>query len=193
MSCLRSEELAAIPEATRLLELGCGQKKLWRNSVALDLNPLSKADVVHDLNIFPYPFPDDSFDIVIAEHVIEHLDNVVRVVEELHRIVRHGGVIHIEVPHFSSRDFFTDPTHKHAFSITSFDYFVPAPSGLFAFNYSTTARFNKRFAALSGNTSTLFQRFIDRLAKRNGERFERQFAFWFPREHINFQLEVIKN
>jgi len=69
-----------------VLELGCVPKKLWPRSVAVDVNSSAVADVLHDLNVFPYPFPDNSFDVVIAEHVIEHLDDVVRVVEDMHRI-----------------------------------------------------------------------------------------------------------
>lgn len=192
MSTFTKQQLAALSPETHVLEIGCGPKKLWPHSIAVDVNAESVADVLHDLNCFPYPFDNDLFDIVIAEHVIEHLDDVIKVVEELHRITKPGGLVYIEVPHFSSRDFFTDPTHKHAFSITSFDYFIPTPGGLFTFHYSKIARFRKRSAYLSGNTSSFWRRFIDRLAKKNPERFEREFAFLFPREHINFELEVLK-
>lgn len=192
MSCLTPHEIGKLADDTRMLELGCGPKKLWDRSVTLDLNPLSKADVIHDLNAFPYPFDDNAFDLVVAEHVIEHLDDVIRVMEEIHRIVRPGGTVYIEVPHFSSRDFFTDPTHKHSFSVTSFDYFVPAPGGLFMFHYSETARFRRRRAVISGPRGKWWQRVVDHYAQKNPERFEREFAFIFPREHLNFELEVIK-
>lgn len=192
MSVLSIKELAALPRDTKLLEIGCGPKKLWDRSTALDVNPQSVADVLHDLNCFPYPFEDNTFDIIVAEHVLEHLDDVVKVTEEIHRITRPGGVVYIEVPHFSSRDYFTDPTHRHAFSTSSFDYFVPAPGGLFLFHYSKTARFKRRRVALSGNTGTWWRRIIGRLANKNPYRFETDFAFWFPRQHINFELEVIK-
>lgn len=192
MACLTEQQLAALPPATKLLEIGCGPKKLWPHSTTLDVNPKSKADVVHDLNQFPYPFPDDAFDIIVAEHVLEHLDDIIKVVEEIHRISKPGAWVYIEVPHFSSRDFFTDPTHKHAFSTSSFDYFVPAPGGLYNFHYSHV-NFRRHKAELSGPDSKWWQRYLNKLAKKNPWRFERELAFIFPREHINFELEVLKD
>lgn len=191
MACLSPEQLAALPGSTRLLEVGCGPKKLWRKSVAVDINPRSKADVIHDLNSTPYPFAENEFDVVIAEHVLEHLDDVITVMEELHRITKPGGIVYIEVPHFSSRDFFTDPTHQHAFSVTSFDYFVPAKGGLYTFHYST-ADFAKRHVELSGPDHSWWRRAINRFANRHQIGFERDLAFIFPRHHINFELEVLK-
>lgn len=46
----------------------------------------------------PVAVNDDSVDEVIAIHVIEHLPNTVRVMEELFRITHPG--ITIEVPHY---------------------------------------------------------------------------------------------
>ena len=39
----------------KILQLGCGTKKI-ENAITLDINPAVNPDVVHDLNIFPYPF-----------------------------------------------------------------------------------------------------------------------------------------
>ena len=98
MAVFSAEYADTIPATTRVLELGCGQIKRVPHSMTLDINPLSVADVIHDLNVIPYPFPDDAFDMIIAEHVLEHLDDVIAVVGELHRITRHGGVLYVEVP-----------------------------------------------------------------------------------------------
>lgn len=48
-------------------------------------------DVVWDLNKCPYPFEDDSVDYVLAKHVLEHLDDVISVMNGLHRILKKGG------------------------------------------------------------------------------------------------------
>lgn len=191
MACLSQKELAELPATTRVLEMGCGQVKHWPHSVAIDINPRSIADVIHDLNVVPYPFEDNSFDIVIAEHVIEHLDDVIKVIEETHRILKPGGLLYIEVPHFSSNNHFTDPTHKHAFSSRSLDYFVPAAGGVYMFHYST-ADFNKRDVTINGPMDNAFLRFINKHSNSHKVRFERDFAFIFPRETINFVMEVIK-
>jgi hypothetical protein len=43
-----------------------------------------RADVLAELDSFPYPFRDSSFDALQAVHVIEHLSDVIRTMEEFH-------------------------------------------------------------------------------------------------------------
>jgi SAM-dependent methyltransferase len=185
MGVFEPARAAAIPADQKVLELGCGQKKIVPHSTSVDLNPRSRADVIHDLNRFPYPFADDSFDLVIAEHVLEHLDNVIAVVEEVHRICRPHALFCVEVPHFSNAEFFTDPTHRHAFSTRSFDYFVPG-TDLNAFRYSEVT-FRKRRASVSG-----LNRHVERWVNRHLWFYERRMAFVYPASVIRFELEVIK-
>ena len=40
-----------------ILDLGCGNKKR-DGTIGVDFNSRTKADIIHDLNIFPYPFED---------------------------------------------------------------------------------------------------------------------------------------
>lgn len=185
MTVAEREVIAALATNVRVLELGCGQKKLAPHSVTVDVNPRSRADVIHDLNRFPYPFESDSFDWVVAEHVLEHLDDVVAVVEEVHRICRPEAHFVVEVPHFSSYQFFTDPTHRHAFSTQSFDYFVPG-TDLAEFRYSK-ATFRKLGVRLSGHSRHL-QAFIN----RHAQKYEQRFAFIYPAHTIRFELEALK-
>jgi len=191
MACLSQKELAELPTTTRVLEMGCGQVKHWPHSVAIDINPRSIADVIHDLNVTPYPFEENSFDIVIAEHVIEHLDDVIKTLEEIHRILKPGGRFYMEVPHYSSNNHFTDPTHKHAFSSRSLDYFVPAEGGVYMFHYSK-ADFKKIDVRINGPMDNAFLRFINKHANAHKIRFERDFTFIFPRETLNFVMEAVK-
>lgn len=79
-----------------------------------------------DLNIDPLPFGDDTFDLVIASHVIEHLNSPVDFFGEMARVCRPGGMVYVEAPSerslwlpgmpfqhdkFFSLSFFDDPTH----------------------------------------------------------------------------------
>jgi SAM-dependent methyltransferase len=102
------------------LNLGCGEHHK-EGYVNLDWQPLTKPDVAHNLNSVPYPFSDDTFDLVEAYHVLEHLDKPFDVMKELHRILKPGGTLHIKVPHFSRG--FTHAEHAHGFDVTFPYYF----------------------------------------------------------------------
>jgi SAM-dependent methyltransferase len=106
----------------RRLNLGCGTdiRAGWIN---LDRAALPGVDVVHDLQQGPLPFGDGELDLVCAKDVLEHLDYI-PLLRELHRILRPGGTLEIQVPHFTSADNYIDPTHVRRFSIRTFDFFV---------------------------------------------------------------------
>ena len=99
------------------LHLGCGPQKKT-GSIGVDFNKNINADVIHDLNKFPYPFKNNQFDKIIADNILEHLENIPKVIEELHRIAKNGAVLFVTTGHFSGIDSFTDPTHKHFFTRT---------------------------------------------------------------------------
>ncbi|TSC87222.1 MAG: type 11 methyltransferase [Parcubacteria group bacterium Gr01-1014_8] len=99
----------------RKLNVGCGGDKK-EGYVNLDWLELLKPDVVHDLNAFPYPFKDGSFDLIEAYHALEHLEKPFMVMKEMHRLLAKGGVLHVKVPHFSRG--FTHAEHEHGFDVT---------------------------------------------------------------------------
>ena len=70
-----------------VLEVGSGPNRLLPQSVTLDVNPTCRPDVLHDLNAAPYPFRDASFDLVVCCHVLEHVDDLVTTIGELHRVL----------------------------------------------------------------------------------------------------------
>lgn len=97
------------------LNLGSGQYSK-EGYVNIDWQASSKPDVLHNLNVLPYPFADNTFEYVEASHVLEHLDKPFDVMQELHRIMKPGGVLHLKVPHFSRG--FTHAEHEHGFDLT---------------------------------------------------------------------------
>jgi SAM-dependent methyltransferase len=123
----------------RILDVGCGIHK-QPGSIGLDRNPACRADVLADLDRFPYPFADQSFDRVTAIHVIEHLSDVIRAMEEFHRLLCTGGTLRIETPHYTDFSSFCDPTHKSHLTSFSFRYFGEDHGG---FGYYTKARFHE--------------------------------------------------
>ncbi|HBA36415.1 TPA: hypothetical protein DCZ15_00910 [Candidatus Falkowbacteria bacterium] len=88
--------------------------------VNVDNNALEKADVVHDLNRYPYPFQNNEFDEILASHVIEHLGDPLDFLQELWRIAKPGAQITIKCPHFSCN--WLHPRHKSAISINLFTF-----------------------------------------------------------------------
>lgn len=108
------------------LNLGCGAFKK-EGFINLDCCVHLKPDVLHDLNKIPYPFPDSHFDLVEADHVLEHLTDVFGTMKELKRIMKDGASLIIKVPHFSRG--FTHPEHKCGFDVSFPYYFNPSFKG----------------------------------------------------------------
>ena len=103
------------------LNLGCGGEKLpgWVNVDKFDtLGP----DQVVDLEVLPWPWPNDSVDEVLLSHVLEHLgakvDVYFGIIKELYRVCRDGAKIKIYVPHPRHDNFVSDPTHVRAITPT---------------------------------------------------------------------------
>ncbi len=107
------------------LNVGCGRNILagWIN---LDSMPLPGVDIVFDLESCAarrIPLPDDSAEELLLSHVIEHIHNILPMMEELHRVARPDAKMTIRVPYGSSDDAYEDPTHIRRCFVGSFGYF----------------------------------------------------------------------
>lgn len=93
------------------LNLGCGDdyRAGYHN---IDIRPEVDPDEVVNLDEFPWPWPDDAYEVVLASHVIEHLSDQHRALRELSRIAEPGGIVRIRSPHWNSASTAIDPTHK---------------------------------------------------------------------------------
>jgi len=105
------------------LNLGCGNSKI-EGYINLDIDERNNPDILFNLNKYPYPFKDDEFEYILADSVIEHLDDFVKTMEELYRILKPGGELFIVVPFHKHHTAWGDPTHKRAFSEITFKYFA---------------------------------------------------------------------
>jgi SAM-dependent methyltransferase len=103
------------------LNIGCGGKPRdgWVN---VDQHTLPGVDVAHNLDVFPWPFADESAEQVLAEHVYEHVKAPVEFVLEAWRVLVPGGLLTVTCPHWSSENAFTDPTHVRFVTDKTFDY-----------------------------------------------------------------------
>jgi len=102
------------------LNLGSGSKRI-EGFVNLDKFDTFNPDIVHDLEIFPYPFKDSSVDKIILSHVMEHIgqtpDMFNLIIKELYRICKNQAIMDITVPHPRHDDFLADPTHVRPITV----------------------------------------------------------------------------
>lgn len=90
---------------------------------SLDHLPLEGVDILADLNESLTLLPDNCVRKVFSHHVLEHVENFIPFMGELHRVVKSDGVIEIVVPHFSNVYSFSDPTHVRFFGLYTMYYF----------------------------------------------------------------------
>jgi hypothetical protein len=187
MNAPAAEAAAASAHSARdVLNLGCGRKHV-RGAVNLDVTPETNPDVVHDLNRRPWPLPEGHFREVWAHDVVEHLGDVVATFEEIHRVCRDGARVHVAVPHFSSANAYTDPTHRHFFGYSTFDCLTEGAE----LSFYTHARFRLRHRQIIFYP-TLVNKLVWRLANRYPAAYERRWAWVFPAFFLSFELEAVK-
>jgi SAM-dependent methyltransferase len=168
-----------------ILDVGCGAKKL-AGAVGLDISPDTAADIVHDLDVFPYPIDDSSFDQILLQDVIEHVSEPIRVFEELHRVARPGCRIQLRTPHFSSALAYGDPTHRHYFSTIAIRSLAEP-----RFAHYTEVRF--RLVHVTLDMWLPFRVLgVSVLANRLQETYEKYLAFMLPTMNIRAEFEVVK-
>ena len=97
------------------LNFGCG-KDIKRGWVNVDIQKGEGIDKSFDFNKFPYPFKDNTFDYILVDNVLEHLDDPRKVVEELWRISKPDAIIEVKVPYYHSAGAYNDIGHKHFFN-----------------------------------------------------------------------------
>jgi len=109
------------------LLIGCGNRRDkrvgamgnpdWIDLTTLDIDPNAGADVVHDLNVLPYPFADDQFDEIHAYEVLEHTGQqgdwrfFFAQFSEFWRILKPDGLLCASCPSLTSRWAWGDPGH----------------------------------------------------------------------------------
>jgi SAM-dependent methyltransferase len=123
-------DLLALPDQQLdTADIGCGECKQISQSCGIDRQSYPGVDVVTDLE-GPLPIDDDAFDHIFAIHVLEHIRDLVGLMNELHRILRPSGVLHVLTPYWHHVNAIADPTHVRFMDIQSFKYFCQPHSGM---------------------------------------------------------------
>jgi len=104
------------------LNIGCGLQKL-DGYINLDIDPSNCPDVERDIEK-GLPFDDNKFDYIYCSHVLEHIKDLIFVMDEIYRTLKPNGIIHIKVPPYDFEGAFSDPTHVRFFTPRSFKYFT---------------------------------------------------------------------
>lgn len=108
-----------------ILDLGSGTNPNLMDGmdiIHLDMAEGPHVEIVANLNN-GIPVPSNIFDRVLAVDVLEHVNNVIFVMDEIHRVLKPDGVVFVRGPVFGSPNHVTDPTHQRGFTIQSFDFF----------------------------------------------------------------------
>ncbi len=108
------------------IDLGTGEIQR-KGFISIDKRKLSHIDIVHDLEVIPYPLPDECVMILNASHVVEHLDpkRFIDIMNEWWRIMKVGGKLFIYTPAGGTSSYWQDPTHINGCNGTTWTYFDP--------------------------------------------------------------------
>jgi SAM-dependent methyltransferase len=105
----------------RVLDVGCGGRKQYLHAIGIDRYSYPGVDIVADLER-GLPVADRSIDHVFAVHFLEHVHRLLPLLNELHRVLRPEGVLHVMVPHRASVNAWADPTHVRFFHPQTFKF-----------------------------------------------------------------------
>ena len=181
----------------KILDIGCGYEKHKNINktdtvIGLDRIKTPGVDVVWNLEKTPLPFKKNEFDEVHASHVIEHVENVVELIKDLHRIIKPKGKLFITVPHFSWNFAYWDITHKHFFGVHSLDAFIENQE--FSWVKYEFSLEKPLFALIKRKIETSrWWFFAELFANKFPDLYEKTcLKYLFPASSIYFELKALK-
>lgn len=119
----------------KILDIGCGKNKV-EGAIGIDINKDSDADIICDIEK-GLSFKDSVFDEVYCNQIVEHISDLIRFMEEIHRVSKNQARVFIEAPYYASFTAYQDPTHKTFITEHTFDYFLEKSP----YRYYTKTRF----------------------------------------------------
>lgn len=119
------------------LDIGCGESK-HQGFIGIDMEPYLGVDIVHDIEVTPWPLPAESVITAISSHVLEHINPhkgvFIKMMDEVWRVMKPHGQFAFVVPYAGSHAYYQDPTHCNPINETTMMYFDPLhPSKLYTF------------------------------------------------------------
>lgn len=118
-------------ETEKLVKINLGSGRLKMDDYinidcvqVIDGNGDKTVDLVLDIEREHLPYKDNSMEEILADNILEHVGNLLFVLNECHRVLRMEGIIKGVVPAAGSEYDFKDPTHKRHFIAKTFTYFT---------------------------------------------------------------------
>lgn len=174
--------------ADSILHIGPGANKLM-GAYGVDILQMPSVDLVHDLDRFPWPLESESYDLVFAQSVFEHLRDQVAAVKEIHRVLKPGGRFLVMVPYFRHLDAFNDPTHEHFYTSRSFDYFLAGDkNSLYEYTDCKFLKVGFWYGWPNRSSSSLLELFKGFLV-RSPKLYDQFFSLIFPCKVVTWELE----
>ena len=147
----------------KALEVGCGMSPTKIEGV--DILHVDK--IKHSPHIAmeldasePFPFEDETFDIVLMFGTLEHIIDIYPCVEEIYRVLKKGGLFIVSLPHYSNSLYYREMQHIHAGSSRSFDSFTKDSD--ISMGKTTKAKFELLDFSFSMKLGKLFHKIVKR-------------------------------
>lgn len=133
------------------LNLGSGSRPLPR-FINVDIADISGVDVVHDLDVAPWPWADQSVQFIYGGDIFEHVEQPLLFMGECWRVLETGCALELSTSYWKSENAYTDPTHKRFCTEHTFDYWVPGTEfhERYGAAYAGKAVFRKEDIRLAG-------------------------------------------
>ena len=171
------------------LDVGCGTRRAEPGAIGIDKSPQSGADIVWDLDQYPWPLDTNRFERIYLSHIIEHVQDVMKTMAEVHRVAKAGADVWIVTPHFSSHNSYVDPTHARHLAAQSFEYFRGDDFATFT---GAPFRFEIVSVELTFGGNLLLDNAGRWLERTNRRWYERHAAWIFPALDIRAHLRAVK-
>lgn len=105
------------------LNLGCGSQKLsgWVN---VDQHEEHGPELWTNIDTRKLPYEDASVEEIQAISVLQYIKNLIRLMNDCHRVLKPSGYMKIVVPLFPSTGAFDDPLVQRCFTQRTFEWFI---------------------------------------------------------------------
>jgi SAM-dependent methyltransferase len=101
-----------LPNDAVILDIGAGGRRICPEVITVDAFDGPGVDVIGDIHCLP--FEDGHADCIVCTGTLEHVANPFVAIAEIYRVLKPGGIVHIDVPFIQG--YHADPTDYWRFT-----------------------------------------------------------------------------